>query len=86
MDIPKDQRDDWLIEQCGENSNLLAEIRSLLSTHAPTKDPLEQGLHPTVFSGAGLEHRDQAGLHVRCPHCHNPIELVDDDYLNDIVW
>ncbi len=85
LEIPEDQRDAWLTEQCGEDKQLLAEVRSLLQHDALTKDPLEQGLHPTVFSGAGLEHRDQAGLHVRCPHCHNPIELVDDDYLNDIV-
>jgi len=26
-----------------------------------------------------------SGLHVRCPHCHNPIELVDDDALEEIT-
>ena len=30
------------------------------------------------------------GLHIRCPHCHNPIEVVDTDPLTDIslprVW
>ena len=24
-------------------------------------------------------------MHVRCPHCHNPIELVNDAELSDIV-
>jgi len=23
-------------------------------------------------------------MHVRCPHCHNPLEVVDDDELSDI--
>ena len=23
-------------------------------------------------------------MHVRCPHCHNPIEVVDDAVLSDI--
>ncbi len=24
-------------------------------------------------------------MHVRCPHCHNPIEVVDDASLSDIL-
>ena len=24
-------------------------------------------------------------MHVRCPHCRNPIELVDDASLSDVV-
>ena len=25
------------------------------------------------------------GLHIRCPHCHNPVELVDDSSLSDVL-
>lgn len=25
------------------------------------------------------------GLHIRCPHCQNPVELVDDGALSDVV-
>jgi serine/threonine protein kinase len=24
-------------------------------------------------------------MHVRCPHCHNPIEVLDEDPLTDVV-
>ncbi len=24
-------------------------------------------------------------MHVRCPHCHNPLELVDDTEFSNIV-
>ena len=26
-----------------------------------------------------------SGLHVRCPHCHNPIEIVEESSLSDVV-
>ena len=25
------------------------------------------------------------GLHIRCPHCQNPVELVDDESLSDVT-
>ncbi len=25
------------------------------------------------------------GLHIRCPHCHNPVELVDDSSLSEVL-
>jgi WD40 repeat protein len=28
---------------------------------------------------------EQRGLHIRCPHCHNPVELVDETSLSDVV-
>ena len=27
----------------------------------------------------------KSGLHIRCPHCHNPVELVDDASLSDVL-
>jgi hypothetical protein len=24
-------------------------------------------------------------MHVRCPHCHNPVEILDDSSFKDIV-
>ena len=39
-----------------------------------------------LLSGAGLlSHSDERGLHVRCPHCRNPIELVDDAELDSVT-
>ena len=37
--------------------------------------------HPTAEDGPPSHPR---ALRVRCPHCHNPIELVDDAPLEDI--
>jgi len=24
-------------------------------------------------------------MHIRCPHCRNPIEVIDDDQLQDLT-
>ena len=45
LEIPADQRDAWLTEQCGEDKQLLAEVRSLLKHDARSIDPLEQGVN-----------------------------------------
>ena len=31
------------------------------------------------------EQAEPAGLHIRCPQCHNPVELVDDASLSDVL-
>ncbi len=31
------------------------------------------------------EQPGSSGLHIRCPHCHNPVELVDDASLSDVL-
>ncbi len=28
---------------------------------------------------------DASGIHIRCPHCRNPVELVDDSSLSEVV-
>ena len=58
LEIPEDQRDAWLTEQCGEDKQLLAEVRSLLQHYVLTKDPLEQGLSPSNFSNLDLKALD----------------------------
>ena len=58
LDIPKDQRDAWLIEQCGEDKQLLAEVRSLLQHDELAKDPLERGLSPSDLPNERLDERD----------------------------
>ncbi|MCA9218528.1 MAG: serine/threonine protein kinase [Planctomycetales bacterium] len=76
LEVPADQRDAWLVDECGENHALLKEIRSLLEHDEAENDHLEQGLDADVLSGMGLLKDSQQGLHVRCPHCRNPILLV----------
>lgn len=54
--------------------------------HCGVEIPLgsPEGLCRKCLMRAGLEILNQAGLHVRCPHCRNPIEIVGDDPLSDI--
>ncbi len=44
LELPVDQRDAWLAEQCGDDANLLSEVRALLEHDSPDDDPLEKGL------------------------------------------
>ncbi len=58
LEIPEAERDAWLTEQCGEDKQLLAEVRSLLQHDALTNDPLEQGLSPSALPNADLDEPD----------------------------
>ncbi len=44
-----------------------------------------EGLCVKCLYQAVLQDQGDQHLHVRCPHCHNPIELVDDSSLSDIT-
>jgi|GEM_PF-2308628 len=44
LEVPGEQREAWLIEQCGDDAQLLADVHALLDHDEPTHDPLEQGL------------------------------------------
>ena len=62
-------------------------MRSLLNYDSPAADPLEQGLDAGMLADAAdaaLAGDVRAGLHVRCPHCRNPIELIDIDTEDDL--
>lgn len=94
LEVPAEQRESWLHEQCGDDQALLKEIRSLLKHDSPRDDPLEKQLDEVIpdvdgFAKHELEaeeagHLSPTALHVRCPHCHNPIELIEEVQLADI--
>ena len=48
---------------------------------AKGSSPAGNGPHAGADSSHGGELR---ALHIRCPHCHSPIELVDEGPLTDI--
>lgn len=53
---------------------------------APLPADAPAGVCPKCLLEAGLP--DAGGfpaLHVRCPHCHNPVEIVDDQPLKEIT-
>lgn len=58
------------------NPRFADDIRALLQTGIPTRTHRPDG--STIKAKRG-------GLHVRCPHCHNPIELVPDAELDSIA-
>ena len=54
------------------------------SGHADSESS-QQGTEGRAGSESRPICRAQAqGLHIRCPHCHNPIEMVDEDPLTDV--
>ncbi len=83
IDMPAENRDAWLVEQCDGDGALLREVQSLLKHGNPEDDPLERGLDQKLLSNAGIAH-DRGALKVRCPNCHHPIELVDDAELAEV--
>ena len=52
LELPSDERDTWLVHQCGPDTNLLNEVRSLLAHDDPVADPLEAGLADTQMADA----------------------------------
>ena len=92
LEFPEDQRERWLAEQCGEDVALLEEVLTLLQHDEPSKDPLENPRHEAIADAGPLEKLDAVpeqtcacddrakALHVRCPHSHNPIKLVNDSF------
>ncbi len=46
---------------------------------------LEEGRQLSTVGISAGSSAQPAGLHVRCPHCHNPIELVTDDRLEGVL-
>ncbi len=93
LEFPEDEREKWLADQCRDDVSLLEEVLTLLQHDEPSKDPLENPLHEAIADARSLEKLDAdpdethasddvlaRALHVRCPHCHNPIELVNESF------
>lgn len=97
LEQPDEDRQSWLADQCGTDAELLGEIRTLLEQDDRSKDPLESPLHEAIADAAPIgtrrsnppvihadELQNPRGLHVRCPHCHNPIEIVEESSLSEV--
>ena len=99
INLPVEQRESHIRQACGKDTALADELVDLVQRHelANTSGLFEPpmfsgsssfGDNPTVtFRRGGTPmggSSGSGGLHVRCPHCHNPIELVPDAPLEDI--
>lgn len=96
LELPEERRESWLVEQCGDDQALLDEVRTLLTHDSRADDPLEKPLEKVIadvdaFAKHELEeearrygHAGATAFHIRCPHCQNPIEFLDEAPLSDI--
>ena len=60
LEIPPEQRDSWLIDQCGEDQELLVEVGSLLKHDSPLVDPLENGIDEVIDLNQTLLHDESS--------------------------
>ena len=60
---------------------------SLIEQHPDLMPELADELRKLRIVEAAEQHAQSPpeGLRIRCPHCHNPVELVDDASLSEIV-
>lgn len=85
LEHPEAERETWLKEVSGANDHLVHEVMLLLEHDRTSQDPLEAGLAQALPDSVGhIDPQATSGLHVRCPHCHHPIEWVVSEF-SDIV-
>ena len=85
MEIPEEYRREWLVEKCAGDRALFDEVFSLLTHDAPMRDPTKESLGTDGPSPASLSKYAERALQIRCPHCSNPIELVDNCDLSEVT-
>jgi tRNA A-37 threonylcarbamoyl transferase component Bud32/tetratricopeptide (TPR) repeat protein len=83
-----------LMPELGEQLRRLRFIQAARE-RAETQQPAQKGSdrpslqdsqdQPSPWQSAAEEPLAPRGLHVRCPHCHNPVEIVEDRPLTDIA-
>ncbi|MDF1843525.1 MAG: DrmB family protein [Rubripirellula sp.] len=99
LEHPAEERYTWLAEQCGTDAELLREIQTLLEHDELSRDPLERPLNeaigdvgplaesgsdPRVTETVGAPKTKTKALRVRCPHCQNPIEILEESSLSEV--
>ena len=64
---------------------LAEELRRLRMIQTAQKQAEHQAANPDETIGYEHARAESRGLHVRCPHCHNPVEIIVDTQLTDIA-
>ena len=74
--LDPDERNSLLERRCAGDPQMRAEVERLLASDERAEQ--ERFLIPPAETNQDVQslHQPQ-GLHVHCPHCQNPIELVD---------
>lgn len=80
LEMPEEERAAWLAEQCGDDQDLLSNVRSLLDHDEPDNDPLEKGINEAIvdFSSSKLSAALDDGLH---PRNEKPTIVDSDQFL-----
>src|SRR4051812_1530069 len=74
--LEPDERNALLQRRCAGDPSMRAEVERLLASDVRAE--LEDFLIPPAETNQDAQVFQQPpGLHVQCPHCQNPIELVD---------
>lgn len=74
LNMPKEQREAWLVDACGDDKKLLNDVQSLLEHDAPENDILEKGLngampdlpHTEIFTESNAHPVDEHKTIVGC--------------------
>ena len=79
-----------IIENCIDGQAAVEQVshEALLAAHPELQPELGEALRDLRFVQQAQLAADQSpsgGLRIRCPHCHHPIEIVDDSSLSDVV-
>ena len=84
---PAEEREAWLREQCGDDEALLREVMSLLEHDSSSAGLWDAGVPAGDVAEAMADQQPEPefAMRVECPHCHNPIELVDDREPEEVV-
>ncbi len=82
LDIRPEKLDAWLRRECGSDSALITEVRSLLDHAEPSLDPLEQNLDEVIADIPRLDGDDDLQTRVERDQ---PAEINPDDFLSKLT-
>tara|TARA_R110002111_G_scaffold260623_1_gene332139 strand:+ start:46823 stop:49360 length:2538 start_codon:yes stop_codon:yes gene_type:complete len=81
LEVPVEKRDTWLVNECGSNEVLLAEVQSLLNHAAPSVDLLEQNLDEVI---ADIPHLEDLPEAEQTPEVELPDDLNCEHFLSKL--
>ena len=85
LNIDEEQRLPWLKKQCKNDHELFKQVRARLEEGVLPGEPLTQGKNQQAARQAHQVDHTVSGLHVRCPHCHQPVEIVEESSFHEVV-
>ena len=72
LEVPLEQRDEWLSRECGTFEK---ELRELLKQDSRTRGFLDEGLGPRALQSIGMAVGRNGALLISCPRCSHEVEF-----------